>query len=93
MSCGRLLTLHVVVCGGSRLAYAEALAANDAAVEPRLADQSLLPMAVTWAGSFATLGLTTYATTDIDIIRPFRDLPITVCESGADLCAVRIGYA
>jgi RNA 3'-terminal phosphate cyclase (ATP) len=64
-----------------------------AAVEPHLADQLLLPMALAGEGSFTTLGLTTHATTNIDIIRRFLDVPITVTETAPDLCNVRIGSA
>jgi RNA 3'-terminal phosphate cyclase (ATP) len=69
------------------------LAQEAAAVEPHLADQLLLPMALAGEGSFTTLALTTHATTNIDIIRRFLDVPIAVTELGPDLCTVRIGNA
>jgi RNA 3'-terminal phosphate cyclase (ATP) len=62
-----------------------------AAVEPHLADQLLLPMALAGEGSFTTLALATHATTNIDIIRRFLDVPIAVTEPGPDLCLVWIG--
>ncbi len=67
------------------------LAQEAAAVEPHLADQLLLPMALAGGGSFTTLALTQHATTNIDIIRRFLDVPIAVNEAGPDLCTVRIG--
>jgi RNA 3'-terminal phosphate cyclase (ATP) len=72
---------------------ARLLAQEAAAVEPHLADQLLLPMALAGAGSFTTLALTTHATTNIDIIRRFLDVPIAVTELGPDVCSVRIGNA
>jgi RNA 3'-terminal phosphate cyclase (ATP) len=72
-------------------ALAARLLATSAAVEPHLADQLLLPMALAGSGSFATLALTPHATTNIEVIRRFLDVPIAVAESGNDLCTVRIG--
>jgi len=69
------------------------LAQEAAAVEPHLADQLLLPMALAGGGSFTTLALTRHATTNIDIIRRFLDVAITVAEAGPDLCTVQIGNA
>jgi len=69
------------------------LAQETAAVEPHLADQLLLPMALAGGGSFTTLALTRHATTNIDIIRRFLDVPIAVNEAGPDLCTVQIGSA
>ena len=63
----------------------------DVAIEPHLADQLLLPIALAGAGSFTTLALTTHATTNIEVIRRFMDVPISVTARGDDLCAVRVG--
>jgi RNA 3'-terminal phosphate cyclase (ATP) len=51
-------------------------------VGEHLADQLLLPMAVAGSGRFRTRGpLTLHATTNIETIREFIDVPIRVEES------------
>ncbi len=54
---------------------------SNAAVGEHLADQLLLPMALGDGGSFTTLPPSTHATTNIEILRKFVNVPIVV-ESG-----------
>lgn len=70
---------------------AASLLASDAAIEPHLADQLLLPMALAGSGSFTTLAPTLHTRTNIDIIRRFIDVPILVEELGNGLFSVRVG--
>jgi RNA 3'-terminal phosphate cyclase (ATP) len=57
--------------------------ASDAPVGEHLADQLLLPMALAGGGRFRVLGpLSLHATTNIETIRMFVDVPFRVEESG-----------
>lgn len=62
----------------------------------RLADQLLLPLALSAAhgtdggGSFVTLPLTRHATTNIDVIRRFLDVEIASAGIGRDRVLVRV---
>ena len=58
-----------------------------------LADQLLLPLALAGGGSFLTLALTRHATTNIDIVRRFLDVPITTTRSERDRTEVTVGQA
>lgn len=51
---------------------------SGAAVGEHLADQLLLPMAAGAGGAFTTTPLSTHATTNIDVIRRFLDVPVEV---------------
>jgi RNA 3'-terminal phosphate cyclase (ATP) len=93
---------QVVVGFGEQGVAAEAIAARvartvqrllagEAAVDPHLADQLLLPMALAGGGSFSTLKPSLHTRTNIDIIRRFIDLPIEVTEAGRDLHELRVG--
>jgi RNA 3'-terminal phosphate cyclase (ATP) len=60
------------------VAEARRYLAADVPVGPHLADQLLVPLALGGGGVFRTLGLTPHATTNIEVIRRFLDVPITV---------------
>lgn len=53
---------------------------HETPVDEHLADQLLLPMALAGSGAFLTGPLSLHATTNIDTIRRFLDVPITVEE-------------
>jgi RNA 3'-terminal phosphate cyclase (ATP) len=56
---------------------------SSAPVGEHLADQLLLPLALAGRGSFMTTSLSRHATTNIDVIRQFLDIPIeTIREEG-----------
>ena len=61
-------------------AVREYLAAQ-APVGPYLADQLLVPLALAGRGAFRTAPLTRHATTNIDVIRQFLDVPVTVSRA------------
>ncbi|WP_119303735.1 RNA 3'-terminal phosphate cyclase [Dongia deserti] len=93
--------IQVLVAFGEQGVSAEAVANRaagvaarllkvDAAIEPHLADQLLLPIALAGAGSFTTLALTSHAKTNIEVIRRFMDVSISAMENGEDLCAVHV---
>lgn len=67
------------------------LLAGEAAIEPHLADQLLLPMALAGGGSFTTVKPTRHTLTNIDIIRRFLDVPIAIEDRGRDLHAIVVG--
>ena len=50
-------------------------------VGPHLADQLLLPLALAGRGTFRTAPLTRHATTNIDVIHQFLDVPVTVTRA------------
>jgi RNA 3'-terminal phosphate cyclase (ATP) len=56
-----------------------------------LADQLLLPLALAGGGSFLTQPLTRHSTTNIEIIRSFLDIPITVRQVGRERHLVDVG--
>lgn len=56
-----------------------------------LADQLMLPMALAGGGCFVTQPLTLHATTNLDVIRAFLDVPIAVGETGGQRRLVRFG--
>ncbi len=56
-----------------------------------LADQLLLPLAIAGGGSYTTLPLSRHATSQIDLIRRFLELPITVEPVAEKRCVVRVG--
>lgn len=64
--------------------------AIDVPVGEHLADQLLLPMAVAGGGRFRCAPLTLHATTNIDTIRRFLEIPIRV-EPEGDVVAIAIG--
>lgn len=77
---------------GTRQAkLAARLLASSAIVDPYLSDQLLLPMALAGGGSMRTLSLTTHARTNIDVIRRFLPLAISVVEDGSGVDIVTIG--
>ena len=65
--------------------------AADVAVGEFLADQLLVPLALAGSGTFTTLPLTDHATTQIDLIGRFLDLPIRVESLADQRVRVKIG--
>jgi len=55
-----------------------------------LADQLLLPMALSRGGSYRTLALTRHSATNIEVIRRFLDVNITTKELGPDETRVEV---
>jgi len=60
-------------------------------VGPCLADQLLIPFALSGGGAFVTQELTRHATTNIEVIRKFLAVVITLEESAQH--AIRVGFA
>lgn len=62
-----------------------------AAVGEHLADQLLVPMAIAGQGSFTTLEpLSSHTTTNIETVKRFLDVEITVESIGGGACRVRV---
>ncbi len=59
--------------------------AADVPVGEHLADQLLLPLAVGAGGRFRTAPLSRHATTNVDVIRRFLDVPIAVAPDGGSV--------
>lgn len=64
---------------------------NDAPVGKHLADQILIPMVMAGGGRFRTSGLSRHTLTNIEVIRNFTDIPITVRETGKENVEIGIG--
>jgi len=64
---------------------------HDVPVDEHLADQLLLPMALAGAGAYLTGPLSLHAATNIDTIRRFLDVPITVEEVARKQLRVQVG--
>ena len=64
--------------------------ASDAPVGRHLADQLLLPLALAGAGSFRTLSPTAHTTTNIEVLRYFLDLDLTVKQQDEQTWLVSI---
>ncbi len=60
-------------------------------IGPYLADQLLLPLALGRGGAFRTQALSRHATTNIEVIRQFLDVPINVEIESKDRTLVRVG--
>jgi RNA 3'-terminal phosphate cyclase (ATP) len=60
-------------------------------VGEHLADQLLLPLALAGSGAYSTLPLSRHATTQLDLVRAFLDVPIEVKRVTEDSCVVRVG--
>ncbi|MCP3956398.1 MAG: RNA 3'-terminal phosphate cyclase [bacterium] len=60
-------------------------------VGEHLADQLLLPLALAGGGAFTTLPLSRHATTQIDLLGRFLDVPIVVDQVAPPRTVVRIG--
>lgn len=58
-----------------------------------LADQLMLPLAMAGGGSFTTLPLSRHATTNIDMIRKFLDVEISVETLSNKVCLVEVRKA
>lgn len=65
--------------------------ASEAAVGEYLADQLLLPMALSGGGSFTTLPPSRHTTTNIEIIQKFLDIPITAEQTTNRVWQIQIG--
>ena len=55
-----------------------------------LADQLLLPLALTGGGSYLALSLTRHAATNIEVIRQFREVHVTTQEAGPDNVLIEV---
>ncbi len=78
------------VAGGAAQACRTWLAAG-VPVGAHLADQILVPMALAGGGSFRTLPLTLHATTNIEVVRRFLDLPIRTTPAEDRTVLVEVG--
>jgi len=87
---------------GERNVRAETVAENAAgearkylaagvAVGQHLADQLLVPLALTNGGAFTTLPLSRHSLTNIDTIQKFLPVKIQVSEEGKRNCTVEVG--
>lgn len=65
--------------------------ASEAAVGSYLADQLLIPLAISGSGSFTTLPLSRHSTTNIDVIRRFLSLEITTEQVICDQWKISVG--
>jgi RNA 3'-terminal phosphate cyclase (ATP) len=75
---------------------AERFLAADVPVGAHLADQILLPLGIgahlgTGGGPFRTMPLSLHATTHIEVLREFLDVPITVEPDERENCVVCVG--
>lgn len=67
--------------------------ASDVPVGRHLADQLLIPMALAGAGKFRTLSLTNHSNTNIEVLKQFLDVEITVAQIDRNVCKVEIRNA
>ena len=72
---------------------AEAHSRSDAAVGEHLADQLLLPMALSGGGSFTTLEPSSHARTNMDVIRLFLPVRFEVARQRKDLWRIEVKAA
>lgn len=63
---------------------------SGAVVGPHLADQLLIPMALSGGGKFSTVGPTDHTVTNIDTIKQFLDIDITLKDIKPDLFKVEL---
>ena len=64
--------------------------ASGVPVGEHMADQLLLPLALAGAGSFVTLPPSSHTLTNIEVIRKFLQLPITVEQTSEQAVVMRI---
>lgn len=92
---------EVFTCFGERGVLAEQVAdrtvkavqeylAADVPVGRYLADQLLIPMALAGGGTFRTLPLSRHTTTNIEILKQFLNVKITVCQLKNDVWEIEI---
>jgi RNA 3'-terminal phosphate cyclase (ATP) len=67
--------------------------AGGAPVGEHLADQLLVPLAMAGGGSYVTTALTEHARTNIEIVRTFLDVNVTVTRDVADRWRVAVDAA
>ncbi|MCP9495861.1 MAG: RNA 3'-terminal phosphate cyclase [Pyrinomonadaceae bacterium MAG19_C2-C3] len=79
-------TVAEAACDGARVYLA-----SEAAVGEHLADQLLLPMALAGGGSFTTNNLSLHATTNIEVIKRFLDIEISVAHVANHQWQVNVG--
>jgi len=75
----------------SALKEAKRYLACDAPVGEHLADQLVLPFALAGGGSFVTHAVSDHLTTNIDVVRRFLDVPISLEKTGTDRWTVLFG--
>ena len=63
---------------------------SEAAVGPHMADQLLLPMALLGGGVFTTSDITQHTRTNIDIIRRFLDVDISMTQTARKCWSVEV---
>ena len=72
---------------------ARAYLASRAPVGPFLADQLLVPLALAGGGTFVTSPLSRHSETNIDVIRRFLDVAVSVTPDSAGRCVVEVTEA
>jgi RNA 3'-terminal phosphate cyclase (ATP) len=72
------------------VAEAQRYLATDAPVGEHLADQLLIPLALAGGGSYLTGPLSLHTTTNIEIVKKFMPVEITVNEIEDDVFAVKV---
>ena len=91
-----LLGLRAAGCGRKRLPKAWRRRCNkyldaDVPVGPHLADQLLIPLALSGGGRFHTLAPSEHTRTNIDTLRQFLDVRISVKEIGSGVWEIAAG--
>jgi len=69
---------------------ARAYLETDAPVGEHLADQLLIPFALAGGGSYMTGPLSLHTTTNIEVIKMFLDVEITVTQTNDDVWKIEI---
>lgn len=72
------------------VAEAEKYLAMDAPVGEHLADQLLIPLSIAGGGSYLTARPSLHTTTNIEIVKKFLPVEITMEQKGADLFEIRV---
>jgi RNA 3'-terminal phosphate cyclase (ATP) len=75
----------------SALKEAQAYLATEAPVGEHLADQLVLPLALAGGGSFTTHVLSDHTTTNIEVVKRFLEVKVSVEQSGKKTWTVRFG--
>jgi len=75
----------------SALKEAQAYLATEAPVGEHLADQLVLPLALAGRGSFTTHVLSDHTTTNIEVVKRFLEVKVSVEQSGKKTWMVRFG--
>ncbi len=65
----------------------------DAPVGGYLADQLLVPMALAGGGAFRTLPPSRHTLTNIEVLKAFLDIDVTVTRESRESCVIELGAA